>query len=168
MDSVSICRFYFLTLNVDTIFRNFCNLYALIICINAYDSEDFPLLHSAIRDGLRFKKYLTDKLTVPESQIRTLIGPSASRINIINALAFFQDDQRIKTGDPIVIFFAGHGNEILAPPSWLSDTRPCIQSIVPQDYCSIRGLEVPCIPDRTIGAFLRAIAKKKGNNIVSP
>lgn len=164
--SVLFTRFP-LVLIANTIFRNFRNLYALIICVNEYNSNQFPRLNSAIQDGLRFEKYLVDRLTVPKSQIRTLVGSAASRNNIIQSLQSFQEDGRIQRGDAIVIFYAGHGNEIQAPPSWPSNVRHCVQSIVPQDYCSTRGLEVPCIPDRTFGALLKAIAVKKGNNIVS-
>jgi hypothetical protein len=45
--------------------------------------------------------------------------------------------------------------------------RSKIQVLVPQDYSSKPGLEVPGIPDRTIGFLLDKIAHNKGDNIVS-
>lgn len=96
-----------------------------------------------------------------------LINKAASRDAILEAIRSFKDDARINFGDPIFIFYAGHGSQIEAPPGWETGGRHRIQALVPYDCCSTRGLEVLCIPDRTIGALLEDIADRKGNNIVS-
>lgn len=96
-----------------------------------------------------------------------LIGENASRNAIMNSLASFEGDTRINTGDPILIFFAGHSTDVLTPPDRLLGPQCYVQSLVPQDYCSIPGLEVACIPEITLGSLLDGIAERKGNNIVS-
>lgn len=124
-------------------------------------------LKGAVRDAFAYKNYLSDYLGVPDTQIRMLINQAASRDAILEAFKSFKEDNRINVGDPIFIVFAGHGTQIEAPPGWETGGRHLIQALVPYDYCSTRGLEVPCIPDRTIGALLEDIAETKGNNIVS-
>lgn len=69
--------------------------------------------------------------------------------------------------DPILIYYAGHGGTLPAPPRWDSGSGAKIQTIVPQDYNPTKGEEVYPIPDRTIGGLIDGIADKKGNNIVS-
>ena len=100
--------------------------------------------------------YLEGYLKVPQDQIQMLLDESASRRAIIDAFEQLQNDERIKEGDPIFIYFAGHGSEI----------SPGMQAIVPQDYCESPGKKVPAIPDRTIGALIAKIADNKGDNIV--
>lgn len=74
-------------------------------------------------------------------------------------------------GDPIFIFFAGHGSELPAPRGWAAggpDSK--IQALVPQDYNSSASDPkklVYAIPDRTVGALINKISREKGNNIVS-
>jgi hypothetical protein len=113
-----------------------------------------------VPDILSVENYLKGYLRVPQDQIQTLLDESASRRAIIDAFKRLQDDERIKSGDPILIYFAGHGSEFSTPESGL------MQAIVPQDYCKNPGKEVPAIPDRTIGALIAEIADKKGDNIV--
>ncbi|KDR85802.1 hypothetical protein GALMADRAFT_109268 [Galerina marginata CBS 339.88] len=142
------------------------NLFALIIGIDVYESDDFPRLRGAVRDALAYKSYLTDHLVVREDQIKMLINKQASRLSILLALKSIKEDSRIKEGDPIFIFYAGHGSEVEAPSNWDSGSPKCkIQMLVPQDYSPVEGSEVPGIPDRTIGALLEDIAEVKGNNI---
>ena len=70
--------------------------------------------------------------------------------------------------DPILFYYAGHGSEIYAPEGWqCGGPGSKVQVLVPQDYCSENGLEVPGIPDRTIRFLLDKIAHSKGDNIVS-
>ncbi|KDR74089.1 hypothetical protein GALMADRAFT_280580 [Galerina marginata CBS 339.88] len=145
----------------------FPRLFALIIGINVYDpKEDFLRLRGAVRDAYAYKDYLMDCLEVPEDHIRILINKQASRAAILDAFLAIKDDPRIQEGDPIFIFYAGHGSEIEPPLGWESGgPNSKVQLLVPQDYCSVAGLEIPGIPDRTIGALLEDIADKKGNNI---
>ena len=67
-----------------------------------------------------------------------------------------------------LFYYAGHGSEIYAPEDREREVPgSTIQVLVPHDYCSESGLEVPGIPDRIIGSLLDEIAHIKGNNIVS-
>jgi hypothetical protein len=137
-------------------------LFALIIGINSYN-EVGPL-HGAVPDALSVKDYLENSLKVPTHQIHMLLDKSASRSAIIEAFKSFRGDRRIQEGDPIFIYFAGHGGELLLPESEVGSK---IQLLVPQDCCATPEKKIPAIPDRTIGSLIAQIAEKKGDNIVS-
>ena len=136
-------------------------MFALIIGINYY--QNVRSLRGAARDALSFKEYLENSLEVPSGQIHILLNKAASRAAIINAFYNLRDDGRIEEGDPIFIFYAGHGSEISSPEG---EAGSKLQVLVPQDYCERTEKYVPTIPDRTIGALIAQIAEKKGDNIV--
>lgn len=138
-------------------------LYALIIGINNYDHQ--RKLHGAVPDADAIKDYLVNELKVPEGQIVNLRNSEASRTAIIDAFNRLRDHPDIKEDDPILIYYAGHGGTLSAPPGWESGSGAKIQTIVPQDYDPTEGKEVYPIPDRTIGGLIDGIANKKGNNI---
>ncbi|RXW25399.1 hypothetical protein EST38_g395 [Candolleomyces aberdarensis] len=142
------------------------NIFALIIGIDAYGPtvESGPL-KKAFADSNNIKDWLA-KLAVPESQIRVLQNESATRHAIIEALKKLSKDKRIERGQPILIYYAGHGSETDAPKKWNWDT-PKIQMILPHDYGrkDSAGLAIQGIPDRTLGFLLSEIAREKGNNI---
>jgi hypothetical protein len=121
-------------------------------------------LRGAVADILSVNAYLEGYLSVPGPQIQILLNKSASREAIIEAFIRLQKDKRIKEGDPILIYFAGHGSEFPDPAG--EPGKRMMQAIVPQDYCEERGKEVHTIPDRTIGALVAKISEKKGDNIV--
>jgi hypothetical protein len=140
-------------------------LFALIIGINAYKYEN--ILDGCIKDATAVCDYLLQDLKVPSSHIRFLTDQNATRPDIIKGFLEIQTDKRIKKNDPILIYFAGHGNETDAPDGWPSgDVSDQIQMIIPQDYCIIPGREVHGIPDQTLAALLNGIAIKHGDNIV--
>lgn len=147
--------------------RKFSDLFACIIGVDSYKSEDLPPIRSSVRHAQQFNDYLTQRLCVPESQILMLLGENASRNAIMESLASFETDKRINTGNPIVIFFAGHSTEVLTSSNRPFGPQCYVQSLVPHDYCTTPGKEVPPIPESTIGCFLDNIAGRKGNNIVS-
>ncbi|GAB1526512.1 hypothetical protein RhiTH_009679 [Rhizoctonia solani] len=136
-------------------------LHALIIGINNYKSN-FRLV-AAVQDALHFKQYLTKELNVPEEQIQTLLDDKAKRADIIKALQELgNEDNGIRPGDAIVIYYAGYGSEVEPPPDHtLNDSL--VQCIVPQDASVADGV-LP-IPEFTIGALAHKIAQEKGNNI---
>ncbi|KAF8968687.1 hypothetical protein BDZ97DRAFT_323862 [Flammula alnicola] len=142
-------------------------LFALIIGINSYQSTEFRPLRGAVPDALSFKAYLETRVNVPSEQISVLLDKAASRLAIIEEFIHLKDDRRIKKGDAIFIYFAGHGGEILPPPSWeCGGPGTKIQVIIPYDCDALeRARRIPPIPDRTIGALLARIAEKKGDNI---
>ncbi|KAF8436573.1 caspase domain-containing protein [Boletus edulis BED1] len=135
-------------------------LFALIIGIGDYAM--YPQLRGAVTDAKAIKHYLEVDLQVSEDHIFTLFDKEATRTAIIEAFQKILDDERINKGDPIVIFYAGHGGECPPPLAW--NLKGKVQCLIPQD-CEITGAEPLPIPDRTIGALIEDIAKAKGDNI---
>jgi Caspase domain len=84
------------------------SLFALIIGINKYKSALVKDLEGSIADAEAVKTYLQDSLGVPPSRIKTLFNEHATRDGIIQALRAL-NNANIKEGDPILIFYAGHG-----------------------------------------------------------
>jgi len=147
-------------------------LFALIIGINQYQSKDyFASLHGAVPDGKAFREYLIKRLGVPEDHISTLFDEQATRTAIIQAFRNLSKDDRIKDGDPIFIFYAGHGSQKRPHPDWEhEEINAKIEVIIPYDCTSGQTpgfSNVQPIPDRTIGALIDEIAREKGDNIVS-
>ena len=140
--------------------------YALIIGINEYASPSVSNLSGAVPDALAIKNYLEQRLRVPKSQIRLLRNAEATRGAIIQEFNNLVADPRIRRGDPILIFYAGHGGEVKAPVGWESGDGK-IQMLIPHDFrTTVGGLEVKGIPDRTIGTLLSRVAEKWDDNIV--
>lgn len=105
---------------------------------------------------------------MPSSQIRNLHDVEATRAAIIGAFYDLRNDSRIQNGDPILIYFAGHGGECDAPIDWEAGGSK-IQMLVPYDFgTKINNCNIPGIPDRTVAALLDRLAKEKGDNIVGP
>jgi hypothetical protein len=98
-----------------------------------------------------------------------LENESATRAAILENLRNLANNPLIQRGDPIVIFYAGHGSEAAAPPGWeAGGGNAKIQLTMPYDvYCQSGGKLIDPIPDRTLGALLAEISQNKGNNIVS-
>jgi Caspase domain len=142
------------------------SLFALIIGINEYASSKIFNLKGAVPDALAVKTYLEDHLRVPVSQIRLLCDADATRNAIIQEFNNFVTDERIRHGDPILVFYAGHGSEAGAPKSWEAGDDK-IQMLIPHDFGTvIDGRAIQGIPDRTIGTLLSYVAEKCGDNIV--
>lgn len=142
-------------------------MFALIIGINEYNPEDINPLDGCMKDATDVRDYLLKDLKVPDSHIRFLTNENAKRADIIKAFLEIQTDKRIKKNDPILIFFAGHGDETDAPTGWPSgDVSNQIQMIIPQDYSTNPARQVHGIPDQTLAALLNGIAIEHGDNIV--
>ncbi|KAH7337332.1 caspase domain-containing protein [Rhizoctonia solani] len=138
------------------------NLHALVIGINEYLHHSH--LKGAVNDANLFKSYLLNDLFVPETQITTLFDTQATRSQIIKAFQNLATDQNIKHGDPIVIYYAGHGAEVQPPPSHHVADGSRVQSLVPQDAgtTNLSSAAIPPIPDFTISSLLNRIANAKG------
>jgi Caspase domain len=147
-------------------------LFALIIGINNYQSKDFTRLRGAVPDGKEFQDFLIKRFRVPAHQICTLFNEQATRSAIIQAFKDLSKDHRIKEGDPIFIFYAGHGGQKVPHPDW-KEPNEKIEVIIPYDCTDDSDNQtpatgfVPSIPDITIAALINEIAREKGNNIVS-
>lgn len=139
-------------------------MYALIIGVNKYQHHP---LSGAVADAKSVEKFLYSKLHVPPSHIRTRINEEANCKGILGAFLELHRDTRIKRGDPILIYFAGHGTTVKDP----DDANKSLQCIVPYD--SDQRLREGLITDRTLARLLCRIAEGdggrmegKGDNIV--
>ncbi|CAE6402029.1 unnamed protein product [Rhizoctonia solani] len=144
-----------------------CSFYALVIGINNYPNLD-PL-RGAIADADRMANFLITNLQVPSDHITNLRDQEASRAGIIQGFHKLRDDSRIRIGDPILIYYAGHGGSSRGPRDRLRGRSANeVQVIFPHDYGvpeTGSGDPVNCIPDYTIAALLDELAAEKGNNI---
>ncbi|TFY66007.1 hypothetical protein EVG20_g5083 [Dentipellis fragilis] len=135
------------------------------IPVPTYRSLSLPNLKGAVPDANHIQKYLEDELEVPPDHITNLRDKDATKADIIRELRALATDERIRPGDPIFIFYAGHGSTAKAPDGWEAG-GPKIQLICPHDHLEIvDGRQVIGIPDRTLGSLLSNIAKEKGDNI---
>ncbi|KAI0026850.1 caspase domain-containing protein, partial [Vararia minispora EC-137] len=139
-------------------------VYSLLIGINHYASSEFPDLLGAVSDMQRIKDFLTSDLSVPEECIVVLADEDATRERIVLAIQELASPKNgINKGDPILIYFAGHGSTVRAPQNWTSD--PTIQVLVPHDGHSDGTVASSLITDRKFGSLLRDLANEKGDNI---
>jgi hypothetical protein len=143
-------------------------LFALIIGINAYESSIVPNLKGAVPDAEAMLDYLQKHLRVPSTHIRILRDSEATREAIIDGIEAFSRNDEIKKGNPILIFYAGHGGSTKTPTDWEAGSTDKIELLIPCDYSSPleNGDHTHGIPDRTLGALLSKLASKKGDNIV--
>lgn len=148
---------------IDPFTKSKQNIFALIIGIDDY--INCGKLRGAVSDAKAMKEYLEQVLRVPEDHIRTLFDQNATRDAIIQAFKDLQKDERIEKGNPIVVFYAGHGGELPSPASWTWwDPKSTIQCLLSRDY---DGSYIHPIPDRAVGSLIEGIAKAKGDNIVN-
>ena len=119
----------------------------------------------AVADADSIDNYLRKDLNVPSDQICNLRNQQATRKEIIEALKGIANNDSIQRGDPILIYYAGHGGLTKAPVGWETESKE-IQMLIPQDHNDIEGPKVYGIPDQTIGALINDVAEAKGDNIV--
>ncbi|KAF8970573.1 caspase domain-containing protein [Flammula alnicola] len=143
------------------------SIFALIIGIDNYKSNTiFTKLKGGREDARAFQTYLMEDLQVPGDQITLLLEDKATRSAIIAGFESLANNDRIKKGDPIFIFYAGHGAQGPSPTAWKSYGIQTIEFLVPYDYDDPdSGTKIESIPDYTLGALLNGIAEKKGDNI---
>lgn len=160
---------------------------AVIIGINKYPSFEQKNLSGAVADANKMEAYI--RKFYPHCGINNLRDEEASREAIIKLLRSLSKDDKIKHGDPILIYFAGHGtrgekvsSEIKTAGNTNSDDTTgmrggspstkmsaMIEMICPSDIgSSANPLREPVygIPDTTLAEILNEIALEKGNNIV--
>ncbi|VDC06743.1 unnamed protein product [Peniophora sp. CBMAI 1063] len=138
-------------------------LYALVIGIDTYPCPDIPDLAGAASDAQAVYDYLHVDLQVPAEHIVILRNEQATREAIIREIKALASRKGIKKGDPILIYFAGHGIATIAPEGWREQGRR-ISFIVPYDTdTNLEDVQQSkqAIPDRTIGALLHSIAEGK-------
>jgi hypothetical protein len=145
------------------------NFHALLIGIDKYKhstmnkSLDLAGCEGDVNDWFDF---LQDRLEVSSNHIITLYNEDATRANIKAKLQDIAKDEKIKPGDAILIFFAGHGALAPIPEGW-NASGSHIQMLIPHDF-DPSGRDGAGLHDYTFNFLLRDIADKKGNNIVCP
>ena len=112
------------------------------------------------------RDYLQNDLNVPSSRIRNLRDGDATRDAIIGGIKAFSTNDEIKEGDPILIYYAGHGGWANTPKEWSDWNTDKIEFLVPYDHSSLDDDPIHGITDRTVGVLLSQLAIKKGDNIV--
>ena len=140
-------------------------LFALVIGIGKYALKQFSDLPGAVPDANEVANWLVTDLQVPRNQVTLITDEAASRAGIISALKAVGSDDRIHQGDPIFMYYAGHGSSIPSPDDWeCGGPDKKIQILVPQDYSPERRIHG--IPDHVLGWLIHRIAEEKGKNIV--
>ena len=136
------------------------SFFALIIGINEYASPVVCRpLKGTISDAFTVRKYLEEHLGVPRSQIHLLLDAEATRSAIIQAFNNLVADQRIQRGDPILIFYAGHGSEVDPPKHWEAGSTKIQMLILHNFGINVDGRVIYGILDRTIGVLLARVAE---------
>ncbi|VDB94191.1 unnamed protein product [Peniophora sp. CBMAI 1063] len=88
------------------------SLHALIIGVDIYESEYVGDLRGAVSDAHALGDYLRTDLLVPKCQIAELSNENATQAAILNHIRSLSSCKTLKKGDPILIYFAGHGSRV--------------------------------------------------------
>ncbi|KAG7440940.1 uncharacterized protein BT62DRAFT_1080460 [Guyanagaster necrorhizus] len=142
-------------------------LFALVIGIDKYLSNEVQHLKGAVADADAVNTFLQETLSVPKDQIKNLRNEEATRFTIETEIKRLGDNSAIKKEDAILIYYAGHGAEANAPSGWPTANGK-IQMLVPHDFDprgssgSRRGQGVL---DVRLSHLLADLAAKKSDNI---
>ncbi|KAJ7697995.1 hypothetical protein B0H17DRAFT_927849 [Mycena rosella] len=133
-------------------------IFALLIGINQYQSENVGNLQGCVRDAESMRDVLLEHS--PNAQISLLTDGSATRMEILKAFKqhLFENPLITKT-DAIIVYFAGKGQRLPGPAG--TPGRD-VDILLPQDYSD----ETHGISDSTLHTLLCDLAKEKGPNIV--
>jgi hypothetical protein len=126
-------------------------------------------LRGAEADADDMVQYLR-AMGVDDSSIHNLRGCAATRRAIIDGFLALKDDPRIEKGDPILVFYAGHGARTPAPSGWeAGEYGASIEMILPHNFSpqTTSDPEEQGIPDFTLAGLFSMLAREKGDNIVS-
>ncbi|SJL10594.1 uncharacterized protein ARMOST_13982 [Armillaria ostoyae] len=161
-------------------------IWAVLVGIDGYSS--YPL-RGCVADALAVKQYLVEDLLVPKDRIQSLLGSMnhrdtsptdvtsiPSRENILSVLLSLITNPDIERGDPIIIFFAGHGSRY-AMSDYDDDedsdfdedghSHKFVEALCPIDRNTrdSRGALIPDISDRELNIILSQISRTKGHQI---
>ena len=110
-------------------------LFALVIGIDNYKSGDIWNLESAVHDAKKVGRWLLRDLQVPREQISLLLDDKATRQGIVDSFSkHLINNPAIQRGDAILIYFAGHGSQMLAPQGWYDDPSATVDIICSYDH----------------------------------
>ncbi|KZT00946.1 uncharacterized protein LAESUDRAFT_503342 [Laetiporus sulphureus 93-53] len=142
------------------------NMWAVIIGITNYKHGSNSPALGATADADAFHECLERRFGVPSDHIVKLLDDHATRKNIIDSLYdHLKVNERIRPGDAIIVFFAGHGSRYKSP--WHSDEF--IEAIMPVDRGQSEtpnGEQVQDISDRELNLFFAELRDVKGGNII--
>jgi hypothetical protein len=153
-------------------------LFAIVIGINKYLNQDginLRNLGGAEADARAMANFLREELQVLPQNVNLLLNSQATRAKIVEAINFLGSNNSIKFGDPILIYYAGHGarsnNTTTAQPNHETLQRhPVFEMLAPSDISLASGPRphITGIADYEIRHLLNEVARVKGNNIASP
>ena len=143
----------------------------MLVGIDKYKHSGSSLreLSGCQSDVADMKDFLMTTLGVSQDRITVLLNEEATRSNIKREIRALAKNSRIQKGDPILIYFAGHGTQTPPPKSWgAGGNIDKIQMVVPHNFDpqGSRNEETQGIPDIVLGALLAEVARVKGDNIV--
>ncbi|KAK0471053.1 caspase domain-containing protein [Armillaria novae-zelandiae] len=142
-------------------------LFALVIGINKYLSNEVRDLSGAVADADDVSEFLQKTLGVPKDQIKNLRNEQATRVTIETEINNLGNNLEIAKDDAILIFYAGHGAEARAPSGW-PNANGKLQMLLPYDFIfngSSNSSEGQGVLDITLSRLLRNVAEKKSDNI---
>ncbi|KAF7321154.1 hypothetical protein HMN09_00203500 [Mycena chlorophos] len=135
----------------------------LRIAIDKYQNGAvFPVLHGCLNDAEHVRRCFKELYGKPVSD-HYLFNGKATRKNVLLAFRGLIDNAKILQKDLIIIFYAGHGSTASLVDVGGRRTLGTVETLCPVDDAT---RDIKSIPDFTIIALLRALASKKGNNIV--
>ncbi|KAJ7930626.1 caspase domain-containing protein [Mycena leptocephala] len=142
------------------------SVFALIVGIDKYAYDEKWTLKECVNDANLIESFITT--TFATHSIHRLDNEAATRQDILhNFHSHLIENPNINPGDTIIFYFAGHGSRVAAPEGWQTNDG-LIETICPYDQRAlVNGVEqgVPGIPDVTIAALLRELARRRGSNI---
>ncbi|KZV66364.1 hypothetical protein PENSPDRAFT_612749, partial [Peniophora sp. CONT] len=146
------------------------SIHALLIGIDCYESDELDDLHGAVSGAEAVGEYLRHNLRVPANQIVFLHNGRATRRTIISQIQSFSTLETLRRGDPILIYFAGHGAAIASTSSTYDEIERIIPTIFPYDYTTGGDRASRAISSRNLDALLSELAGVssyggKGDNI---
>ncbi|PSS02368.1 hypothetical protein PHLCEN_2v4061 [Hermanssonia centrifuga] len=143
-------------------------LFALIIGIDEYSDNNIRNLSGAVADANAIEAYLVDTLCIPKAYITVLRNKQATGEAIVNAIQGLGEDYRINRGDPILLFYAGHGAQTKTPMDLMEVWSPHISMLIPHDFAptNSQSRAGQGVLDITLSHCLAEIADKKGDNIM--
>ncbi|KAJ7859867.1 hypothetical protein B0H13DRAFT_1639830, partial [Mycena leptocephala] len=140
-------------------------LFALLIGINEYADPSVNDLNRCVTDVKEMQAFLENTVCVPHKRIQVLLNQDATREKIIQHIRHlaFNPDLDIQTGNPILIFYAGHGSEA----QFACNVHEKIQMLLPHNfvYQTSDDKNAQGILDVELGALLSDICAAKGDNI---
>ena len=164
--------------------RNVPRFFALVIGIDNYPG--FPSdvgLEGACNDARNIYEWLSQDVLAgtDDSNIVLLLDKAATREAIIKEITALTHNDKIQPGDPILIYYAGHGSVVKTPAGWSHTANgsggersgaSSIEVLLPYDMYTPREAprdqQVQPIPDTTMNLLLKELAAAKGDNIVRP